>query len=138
LEFVQNNIWLILLAAVSGGMLIWPMISSRVHGGSEVGTLEAVQLINRRDALVLDVGEGSEFAAGHIPNAKHIPLARLNQSLRELEKFKARPVLVSCHNSTASAKACDLLRKSGFSEVFGLKGGIASWEQASLPIEKGS
>ena len=138
LEFVQNNIWLILLAVVSGAMLVWPIISGRVYGGSEIDTLEAVQLINRRDAVVLDVGEGTEFAAGHIPNAKHIPLARLNQSVRELERYKARPVLVSCQNSTVAAKACALLRKNGFNEVFRLKGGISSWEQASLPVEKGS
>ena len=138
LQFVQNNIWLILLAVASGAMLIWPMISNRIYGGSEVGTVEAVQLINRRDALVLDVRDGSEFAAGHIPNAKHIPLARLNQSMRELEKFKTRPVVVSCRNGAMSAKACALLRKNGFKEVFRLKGGIVSWEQASLPVEKGS
>ena len=137
LQFVQNNIWLILLAVASGAMLIWPMISSRIQGGSEVGTREAVQLINRRDARVQDVRDGSEFAAGHIPNAKHIPLARLEQSMRELEKFKARPVVVSCSDGTMSAKACALLRKKGFNEVFRLKGGIVSWEQASLPVEKG-
>ena len=137
LQFVQNNIWLILLAVASGAMLIWPMILSRIQGGSEVGTLEAVQLINRRDALVLDVRDGSEFAAGHIPNAKHIPLARLEQSMRELEKFKTRPIMVYCHNGTMSAKACALLRKKGFNEMFRLKGGIVSWEQAGLPVEKG-
>jgi rhodanese-related sulfurtransferase len=138
LEFAQNNVWLILLAVVSGVMLIWPIISSRIQGGSEVGTVGAVQLINRRDALVLDVSDGNEFAAGHIPSAKHIPLAKLDQSMREIEKFKTRPVLVSCRNGMVSPKACALLRKSGFSEVFRLKGGIASWEQANLPVEKGS
>jgi len=138
LQFVQNNIWLILLVVASGAMLIWPMISSRLQGGSEVGTLEAVQLINRRDALVLDVRDVSEYAAGHIPKAKHIPLAQLEQSMRELEKFKSRPVVVSCRDGMISAKACALLRKNGFNEVVRLKGGIASWEQASLPVEKGS
>ena len=138
LQFVQDNIWLVLLAVASGAMLIWPMISNRIHGGSEVGTVEVVQLINRRDALVLDVRESGEFAAGHIHNAKHIPLARLGQSIRELEKFKERPVVVSCSNGAISAKACALLRKNGFNEVFRLKGGIASWEQAGLPMEKGS
>ncbi len=138
LQFAQSNIWLILLAVASGAMLIWPVISSRIQGGSEVGTLEAVQLINRRDALVLDVRDGGEFAAGHIPNARHIPMARLEQSMRELEKFKTRPVVVSCQTGAISAKACALLRKNGFKEVFRLKGGIVSWEQASLPVEKGS
>ena len=138
LQFVQNNIWLVLLVVASGAMLVWPMISGRIQGGSEVGTLEAVQLINRRDALVLDVRDGSDFAAGHIPNAKHVPVVRLEQSMRELEKFKTRPVVVNCRDGTISAKACALLRKNGFNEVFRLKGGIVSWEQAGLPVEKGS
>ena len=138
LQFIQNNIWLILLAVSSGAMLIWPIISSRIQGGREVGTLEVVQLINRRDALVLDVRDGSEFTAGHIPNAKHIPMTRLSQGMREIEKFKARPVVVSCNNGTTSAKACALLGKNGFNDVFRLKGGMVSWEQAGLPVEKGS
>ena len=139
MEFVQNNFWLILLAVASGGMLIWPYLSRGFGGGGpELGTLEAVQLINRRDALVLDVRESGEFAAGHIPHARHIPLSRLNERLRELEKFKTRPVLVSCGNGAISGKACGILRKNGFKEVFKLKGGLASWEQANLPLEKGS
>lgn len=139
MQFVENNVWLILLAAVSGGMLIWPYLRRGLGGsGSELGTLEAVQLINRRDAVVLDVRERGEFAAGHISNARHIPLSRLKESLRELEKFKTRPLLVSCGNGAISDKACGILRKNGFKEVFKLKGGLVSWEQANLPLEKGS
>ena len=86
MSFLQNNIFLIIAAVASGGMLLWPLISGSSR--KEVDTLVAVQLINYKDALVLDVREGSEFDAGHVPNSKHIPADKLEQRVQELEKFK--------------------------------------------------
>jgi rhodanese-related sulfurtransferase len=136
MQFVQTNIWLILIAVVSGGMLLWPAIRRAVQGGGEVGTLEATQLINRRDAIVLDVREPGEYAAGHLPNAKHIPLGQLASRLKELEKFKERPIVITCASGSRSGSAQSLLKKNGFKEAVNLKGGIAAWQQASLPLEK--
>jgi rhodanese-related sulfurtransferase len=136
MQFVQTNIWLILIAVVSGSMLVWPAIRRATGGGKEVGTLEATQLINRRDALVLDVREPGEYAAGHIPGAKHVPLGQLASRLKEFEKFKERPVVITCATGSRSGAAISILRKSGFNEAVNLKGGIAAWEQASLPLEK--
>jgi rhodanese-related sulfurtransferase len=136
MQFVQNNIWLILIAIVSGGMLLWPTVRRAVHGGGEVGTLEATQLINRRDALVLDVREQSEYAAGHLPNAKHIPLGQLASRLKELDKFKERPIVITCASGSRSGSAQSILKKNGFKEAVNLKGGIVAWQQASLPLEK--
>jgi rhodanese-related sulfurtransferase len=136
MQFVQTNIWLILIAIVSGGMLLWPTVRRAVHGGGEVGTLEATQLINRRDALVLDVREQGEYAAGHLPNAKHIPLSQLASRLKELDKFKERPIVITCASGSRSGSAQSLLKKNGFKEAVNLKGGIAAWQQASLPLEK--
>lgn len=135
-QFVETNIWLILIAVVSGGMLIWPSIRRLVQGGEEVGTLEATQLINRRDAVVLDVREPAEYAAGHLPNARHIPLGQLGSRLKELEKFKERPIVITCASGSRSGSALGLLRKNGFKEAVNLKGGVAAWQQASLPLEK--
>ena len=98
--------------------------------------MQAVQLINRRDAVILDVGDASEFAAGHLPNARHIPAAEIDKRIKEIEKLKERPIAVSCRNGNRSATACGVLRKNGFAEVFALKGGILAWQQASMPIEK--
>lgn len=124
-------------AVVSGGMLLWPLVN-RLFASSvpHVGVIEAVQMINRRDAIVLDVRESSEYATGHIPNARHIPLAELNQRLRELDKFKSKPVVVSCQTGSRSARACGALRKIGFTEVFTLRGGITAWQQAGMPLNK--
>ncbi|MET0216418.1 MAG: rhodanese-like domain-containing protein [Burkholderiales bacterium] len=136
MQFVQTNIWLILIAVVSGGMLVWPAIRHVVGGSHEVSTLEATQLINRRDAIVVDVREPGEYANGHIPGAKHIPLANLAARLKELEKFKQRPIVVTCAGGNRSGTAIGILRKGGFNEAVNLKGGIAAWQQASLPLEK--
>ena len=94
-------------AVVTGGMLIWPLVN-RLFAGSagQVGALEAVQLMNRRDAVVLDVRAAAEFAAGHIPDARNIPFAQLGERLRELEKFKSRPIIVNGDSGTHSISRC--------------------------------
>ena len=140
LIFLQKNPWHMMLfgtAVVTGGMLIWPLVNRLIAGSSpQVDPAEAVQLINRRDALVLDVRDKADFAAGHIPNARNIPLPELDARLRELEKFKARPIVISCQSGARSAGVCGLLKKNGFGEVFSLRGGIGGWVAASLPVEK--
>lgn len=137
MKFVQENILLILTALASGVMLIWPAISRRFGGGAgEVGTVEAVQLINHRDALVLDVREDSEFAAGHIPSSKHIPVGKIGERLKELEKYKGKPIVVICRSGNRSAGASSVLKNNGFTEVRNLKGGMLAWEQANLPVQR--
>ena len=124
-------------AVVTGGMLIWPLLN-RLFAGSvaQVGALEAVQLMNRRDAVVLDVRESAEYAAGHIPNARSIPFAQLSDRLREIEKFKSRPIIINGQSVARAAKVCDALKKIGFNDVFALRGGLSGWVEASLPVEK--
>ena len=134
MTFVQNNFALILVALISGGMLLWPLLSRRADG--EVGTLAAVQLINHQDALVLDVREDIEYDAGHIADAKHIPVGKMEGRLQELEKFKNKPIVVVCRSGMRSSRACSVLRKHGFTDVHNLAGGINAWQQASLPVAK--
>ncbi len=135
--FLQNNIFLVAVTVVSGVMLIWPLLQKVAVGGmKEVSVPQAVQLINRRDAIVLDVRDAAEYATGHVPNARHIPAAELEKRLKELQKFKDKPVVVVCRSGTRSASACGTLRKLGFQEVFPLKGGVLAWTQASMPLEK--
>ncbi len=136
MEFVQNNVWLFLIAVVSGAMLVWPWIAKRVSGAKEVGPLEAVQLINRKDAVVLDVREAGEFSAGHIAGARSFPLAALEKRVSEIDRFKSRPVLIACANGTRSLAAFGVLKKLGLSELYVLSGGMGAWQQASLPVEK--
>ncbi len=133
MEFIQDNLLLVIAAVASGTMLLWSFLSDRVSGISQLDTLEATRLINQ-DALVLDVREDKEWAAGHIPNARHIPLGALSSRLTELEKFKGKPIVVNCRSGHRSSRACAMLKKSGFENVHNLAGGIIAWEKASLPI----
>lgn len=139
LVFLQKspfNMLLFGLALSSGAMLIWPLVSRLFRQSHEVGAFDAVQLINRRDAVVLDVRDTGDFASGHITGARHIPESQLADRVKELEKFKARPIVVCCRTGTRAPAAAAALRKQGFAEVFALRGGIAGWQQASLPLEK--
>ena len=139
LVFLQKspfNLVLLGVVVASGSMLLWPLISRLVLRTSEVGTFEAVQLINRRDAVVIDVRETGDFASGHIANARHVPEPQLNDRVGELEKFKTRPIIVSCRTGTRAPAVAGALRKRGFQEAVALRGGIAAWQQAGMPLAK--
>ncbi len=134
--FLEKNLFLVLVCVASAAMLLWPLIQGVVTGAKDISVQQAVQLINRRDAIVLDVGDAAEYAAGHIANSRHIPAGEIEKRLKELNKFKNRPIVVSGRGGNRAVSACALLKKNGFQEVFPLKGGVAGWQQASMPIEK--
>jgi rhodanese-related sulfurtransferase len=134
-DFIKNNIMLIAVAFVSGAMLVWPYLR-RGTGGPWVTTLEATQLINREDALVLDVRDATEFAGGHMLGAKNIPVADIEKRAGEIEKQKSRPVIVLCNEGGRASKAAALLRARGFEKVVNLSGGFPAWQQAGLPVVK--
>jgi len=133
MQFLQDNWMLLALAVVSGAMLVWSFIGSQLSGVEQADTLKATRLYND-DALVLDVREDKEYAAGHIPKAKHIPLRQLSGRLQELDKFKGKPILVTCRSGHRSARACGMLKKAGFETVYNQAGGIIAWERANLPV----
>jgi len=132
-DFVRNNLLLFVVALVSGAMLLWPLFR-RTTGGPWVNTAEATHLINREDALVVDVRDAGEYGAGHILGAKNVPVSRLDEG--DLAKRKERPVIVYCDGSERSSKAVAALKKQGFTRVVNLSGGLKAWQQAGLPIEK--
>lgn len=135
-EFLLNNMALVALFLASGALLVWPELSVFAGGADSVGTLEATRLMNQPGAIVLDVRESAEFASGHLPHARHIPLAQLASRIDEIAKFKDKPVVVTCRSGSRSGSACRALKKAGFNKVYNLKGGVPAWEQASLPVEK--
>ena len=123
-------------AIASGVMLLWPAIGRLIRPGQEVDPAQAVQLINRRDAVVLDVRSAAEYKSGHITNARNVPENELDGRAKELDKMKAKPIVVSCARGNRSAAVAARLRKQGFNEVFSLRGGLAAWQQANMPLEK--
>lgn len=133
--FFKNplNLAMMATAAITGGLLLVALLRKN---GNEVSATDATLLINREDAIVIDVREPAEFAQGHIPNARNIPLASLAERLGELEKLKERTVVTVCASGVRSAKACGDLQKAGFAKVVNLAGGIGAWNQAGLPISR--
>jgi rhodanese-related sulfurtransferase len=137
-EFIKSNALLIGLALGSAVMLLMPMFKRSAGGVPSVSPAEAVTLINRTNAIVLDVRDDAEFASGHIADAIHIPLADLANRLGELKKYKTKAVLVNCQRGARSAKASEILRKAEFTQVHNLQGGLDAWQQAKLPLVKTS
>lgn len=130
MKFIIDNIFLIGLVIISGGALLLPYLQQR---GSKLTLLQATQLINQGKTLIIDVRDSEQFAAGHLRDARNIPLKDLPQRISELDKFKSKSVVVVCQTGTQSGKAEAALKKAGFAEVYGLTGGIAAWQTQGLP-----
>jgi len=136
LAFVEKNWMLVATLVASGAMLVWPLMSRRVSGGREVGTLGATQLINTKNALLLDVRETKEIDGGKLPNAIHVPLSQLASRGAELAKYVSRPVIAYCDRGQRGRSATALLTKVGFKDVYHLQGGFKAWKDAGLPVQK--
>ena len=136
MQFVINNILPISIAIFSGLMLLWSLFGNRFRGIKEVNSMAALQLINHKNAVVLDVREQSEYDAGHVLNARLIPLGKLKERLGELEKFRDQPIVVVCRSGNRSGTACSLLGKQGFAQAYNLAGGLQAWQKDKLPLEK--
>ena len=130
MKFIIDNIYVIALALISGSMLLFPHLKQR---GTKVSTLEATQLMNKGKTLIVDIRTPEQFAKGHLNGARNIPLKDLAQREAELAKFKEKNVILVCQTGTQVAKAEAQLKKSGFTNVYCLDGGIAAWQTQNLP-----
>ncbi len=135
MEFINQNILLIGVVVTSGLALAWQFLAKN---SAAINPAEATLLINREDAQVVDVREADEFAGGHLPEARNIPAGKLADRVGEIEKFKDRPLIVCCASGIRSGKACEQLKKAGFTRLYSLDGGFDAWRQAGLPVRKGS
>jgi rhodanese-related sulfurtransferase len=129
------NYLYVLTAVASGTLLLMPALR-RGAGGAGVSAQQATLMMNREDAVVLDVREPNEFQKGHILHARSVPLSGLEDAAAELQKLKSKPVIVACETGNRSGRAAATLRKLGFEKVHTLVGGLAAWQQAGLPVEK--
>ncbi|MGI4856828.1 MAG: rhodanese-like domain-containing protein [Janthinobacterium lividum] len=128
-----TNLILIAIAIISGALLAWPMVMRRGRG---LSSQDATQLINRRNAVVIDIRGADAFAAGHLPQARHLAFADLAGKAPQVAKNKNTPVIVVCQSGVQSAKAEALLKTAGYAEVYVLDGGINGWQKAGMPIVK--
>jgi rhodanese-related sulfurtransferase len=138
LEFIKkdHNGLLLATAVISGAMLLWPFVR-RSTGGPWVTIAQATQLINREDAMMVDVRDAGDYGAGHILGARNLPLTRVEGGESgELAKRKDKPLIVYDDGGERAAKAVAALRKQGFARVVNLTGGLGAWKQAGLPVER--
>ena len=134
MNFILENWLLIAVAFVSGGMLVWPLVRGG-GGAGAVGASEAVRLMNREKAVLIDVSEPREYAAGHAAQARSVPIGQLDTS-KDLPSNKALPLVVLCPTGARAGRAAASLRKLGYAQARALAGGTAAWRDAGLPIEK--
>ncbi len=135
MKFLIDNWMLISVAFASGGMLVWPMISSGMNAGA-LSASAAVQLINREKAVVVDVSAADEFAAGHVIGAKNVPFGELESRLPGVVKNKALPLILVCANGAHASRAVAVAKKLGYGQAQSLGGGLRAWKEANLPYEK--
>jgi len=133
-NFFIDNWMLILVAAMSGAMLLWPVVKGGTSGG--LSTAAAVLLINREKAVVVDVRETEEFAVGHVGGARNVPLNQLEQRLPEVVKNKTVPLLLVCESGARANRALATAKKLGYDKAQVIAGGLKAWKEANLPVEK--
>lgn len=137
MSFVIANWYLFLALAVVLALLGGTTLLPRLYGIRTLNSAEAVRLMNQEQGMVVDVCEASEFKGGHIPNAVSAPLSGLKSQLVSLEKYRSRPVIVTCRSGNRSVRGAMLLRKQGFQRVYSLSGGLSAWQRDNLPVETG-
>jgi rhodanese-related sulfurtransferase len=134
-KFLIDNVLFIVLALVSGGMLLVPRLRGGGGGGGlEVSTALATQLINRENAVVIDVRDAEAFASGRVLNARHLPAAEIEARAGELARYKDRPIIVCCDSGNRARASAAALRKLGFARAMVLAGGLGGWRAAGLPV----
>jgi rhodanese-related sulfurtransferase len=133
-KFIIDNWMLISVAIASGAMLLWPAVQGATAGG--LSTANAVALINRERAVVVDVSETEEFAQGHVGGAKNVPFGQLEQRLPEVVKNKTLPLILICPNGARSNRALAVAKKLGYEKAQVMAGGLKAWKEANLPVEK--
>jgi rhodanese-related sulfurtransferase len=134
-QFFLESWYLFAIALVSGCLLAWPVLRGGLSGEG-VSCNDAVQLINREKAVVIDVRDASEFAAGHLLNAKNCAHASLESSAASLPKNKALPLVVVCNTGALASRSVAALRKLGYTKPYALTGGLKAWREANFPLEK--
>ena len=135
MKFLLDNWFLVALALASGAMLFIPGLRGRAAAAG-ISPSAAVTLINREKAQIVDICDKAEYDAGHLPNAKHIPLAELEAKLGSSLKNKTMPLILVCASGIRSAKAQAIAQKLGYDKAVSLQGGTAAWAAANFPLEK--
>ncbi|ALO39104.1 rhodanese-like domain-containing protein [Alcaligenes faecalis] len=129
----QNNLLILAIAVLAGIMLLIPSFF-KGRAGRAVSSSEAVQMVNQKDAILIDLRSADQFKAGAIAQSRNIPAADLDAKAGTLPKDK--PVILVCDTGRSAPRSVAVLRKHGITEAYTLQGGIQGWLQSSLPVKK--
>lgn len=136
IEFAGNNLIMVAALLVILALILKTEIGLKLNNIPQLNVNNAVRLMNDDDVIILDVRESSEYSAGHIRDAIHIPIGSLSKRINELDKHKNKKILAYCRSGNRSNNACRLLSKQGFENVNNMAGGVISWSAANLPLSK--
>ncbi|WP_088331475.1 rhodanese-like domain-containing protein [Lacimicrobium sp. SS2-24] len=137
IEFVGNHYILSSIWVALALMFIFSLISGRLSPVKELGTLEMTMLMNKQDAVVLDIRPQPDYRKGHILGARQVGAEKMAKGdFSDLEKYKDKPIIVVCAMGVSAKRTASQLLKSGFNQVFVLKGGMNAWTSASMPVAK--
>ena len=134
IEFAGNHLMLVIALFVIAGALAWNLAAG--GGKNNIPPHEATTLINREEAVVIDVRPIADYNKGHIVDAINLPINGFKNQIKQLEKHRQKPVIVSCRSGNQSQMACRQLRKAGFEKVYNLRGGVFAWQSANLPLTR--
>ena len=135
IEFSGNHAMLVMALVAIIIMLVAGEIQQRIGGVKNVEPGDATRMLNHDNAVMIDMRNDKDYQAGHIVNAIHLPEYN-DSSIKRLEKFRERPLIIYCRSGQRSAGVCSKLRKQGFEPVYNLKGGVLAWQNASLPLSR--
>lgn len=136
-EFAGNNLFLICLWLAIAILLIWNLSAASIGGAKSLNPAEVTRLVNRDDAVIIDLRKQADFAKGHIVNARHVPATQLDEKLDKLRKdIGNKPIILCCSNGLESQRCGKQFMQAGFEQVHLIKGGIAAWQQDNLPLVK--
>lgn len=136
IEFAGNHIFLVSLFAAITAMLIWNLFGSAVSGVKQLTPMEVTRLMNRENAILLDVRNANDYKKGHVINSISVPDTELAERKEGLEKHKKKVVIAYCEHGNISSKTARSLKADGFEQVYTMKGGVMAWRNANLPLTK--
>lgn len=137
LAFAGNHMLLAMALVGLTLAILWNEIARLFRGYRSLRPAALTALINRENALVVDLSPVVDFEKGHIPGSRNVLPSQFDPENANLAKAKSLPVVAVCRTGQASADAAKRLKQAGFEQVYWLDGGIAAWQQADLPLVKG-
>ncbi len=136
MDFLQQNYLTVILALVSLSGFIF--FSLKKPPQNVIPAAQATLLINRENAVIIDVRSSNEYVAGHLPESHNIDLMNFEERQADLKKWHTKPIILVCQSGKRALTALAKLEKEGFPRVYCLDGGISAWIADGMPIKKGA